>query len=170
MLGFAIGAMFVREVFHGDSKTQAESMIDEIRTAFKDNLVKLNWMDDETRRLAEEKADAISDMIGFPDYILDHVQLDEKYKDLEIDRKQYFENNLRLNTYNLKKNLERLDQTVNKTRWSMSPPTVNAYYTPTKNQVVFPAGILQWPFYDAASPRSLNYGKKAFKQFSKFKI
>lgn len=113
VLGFAIGAMFVREVFHGDSKTQAESMIDEIRTAFKDNLGRLNWMDDETRRLAEEKADAISDMIGFPDYILDHVQLDEKYKDLDIDKKQYFENNLRLNTYNLKKNLERIDQPVN---------------------------------------------------------
>lgn len=135
--------MFVREVFHGDSKPQAEEMINEIRSAFKENLRKLNWMDKETRVLAEDKADAISDMIGFPDYILKPAQLDEKYKDLEIDPKQYFENNLKLNTYNLKKNLERLDQPVNKTRWSMSPPTVNAYYTPTKNQVVFPAGILQ---------------------------
>ncbi|XP_070502213.1 endothelin-converting enzyme homolog isoform X4 [Chironomus tepperi] len=158
VLGFAIGAMFVREVFHGDSKPQAEEMIDEIRTAFKENLKRLNWMDPETRTLAEEKADAISDMIGFPDYILDPKQLDEKYKDLEIDPKQYFDNNLKINTYNLKKNLERLDQPVNKTRWSMSPPTVNAYYTPTKNQVVFPAGILQTPFYDAANPKSLNYG------------
>lgn len=150
--------MFVREAFHGDSKDQAEQMIDEIRNAFKENLKGLSWMDDETRLLAEEKADAISDMIGFPNYILDASQLDEKYKDLEIDKKQYFENNLRLNTYNLKKNLERLDQPVNKTRWSMSPPTVNAYYTPTKNQVVFPAGILQWPFYHAANAKSLNYG------------
>lgn len=73
-------------------------------------------MDKETRSLAEEKADAISDMIGFPDYILDPPQLDEKYKELEIDDKQYFENNLKLNTYNLRKNLERLDQAVNKTR------------------------------------------------------
>lgn len=112
VLGFAIGAMFVREVFHGDSKPQAEEMIDEIRTAFKQNLRQLNWMDAETRTLAEEKADAISDMIGFPDYILDPAQLDEKYKELEIDAKQYFENNLKLNTYNLKKNLERLDQPV----------------------------------------------------------
>ncbi|CAO1405438.1 unnamed protein product [Diamesa hyperborea] len=158
VLGFAIGAMFVREVFHGDSKPQAEDMINEIRTAFKDNLSKLNWMDKETRTLADEKADAISDMIGFPDYILDPVQLDEKYKDLEISDKSYFENNLKLNTFNLKKNLERLDQVVNKTRWSMSPPTVNAYYTPTKNQVVFPAGILQMPFFDFNNPRSLNFG------------
>ena len=117
VLGFAIGAMFVREVFHGDSKPQAEEMINEIRTAFKDNLSKLNWMDKETRTLADEKADAISDMIGFPDYILDPVQLDEKYKDLEISDKLYFENNLKLNTFNLKKNLERLDQVVNKTRY-----------------------------------------------------
>jgi membrane metallo-endopeptidase-like protein 1 len=158
VLGFAIGAMFVREVFHGDSKPQAEEMIDEIRSAFKENLRKLNWMDAETRKLAEEKADAISDMIGFPDYILDPAQLDEKYKDLEIDPKKYFDNNIKLNTYNLKKNLERLDQSVNKTRWSMSPPTVNAYYTPTKNQVVFPAGILQTPFYEADNSKSLNYG------------
>ncbi|CRK96791.1 CLUMA_CG009917, isoform A [Clunio marinus] len=124
VLGFAIGAIFVREVFHGDSKPQAEEMINEIRTAFKENLRKLSWMDKETRILAEDKADAISDMIGFPDYILNPSQLDEKYKDLDIDAKQYFENNLKLNTYNLKKNLERLDQPVNKTRWSMSPPTI----------------------------------------------
>ena len=170
--------MFVREVFHGDSKPQAEEMINEIRSAFKENLRKLNWMDKETKSLAEEKADAISDMIGmcayfyslsyhlsmifvcagFPDFILVPSQLDEKYKDLEVDEKQYFENNLKLNTYNLKKNLERLDQPVNKTRWSMSPPTVNAYYTPTKNQVVFPAGILQMPFFDFNNPKSLNYG------------
>lgn len=158
VLGFAIGAMFVREVFHGESKPQAEEMINEIRSAFKENLRKLNWMDKETRNLAEEKADSISDMIGFPDYILDSAQLDEKYKDLDIDDKQYFENNLKLNTYNLKKNLERLDQPVNKTRWSMTPNTVNAYYTPTKNQVVFPAGILQMPFFDFNNPKSLNFG------------
>lgn len=109
--------MFVREVFHGESKPQAEEMINEIRTAFKENLRKLNWMDKETKALAEEKADAISDMIGFPDYILDPAQLDEKYKDLEIDGNQYFDNNLKLNAYNLKKNLERLDQPVNKVRY-----------------------------------------------------
>jgi neprilysin len=150
--------MFVREVFHGESKPQAEEMINEIRAAFKENFVHLDWMDDETRKVANEKADAISDMIGFPDYILDPVQLDEKFKDLIISSNQYFENNLRLNIYNLKKNLERIDQKVNKTRWSMSPPTVNAYYTPTKNQVVFPAGILQMPFFDFNNPKSLNYG------------
>jgi neprilysin len=138
--------MFVREVFHGDSKPQSEEMINEVRTAFKRNLKNLKWMDKETRRLAEEKADSISDMIGFPDYILNAGELDKKYKDLKIDEKKYFENNIEANQYNLRKNLEKLDQPVNKTRWGMTPPTVNAYYTPTKNQIVFPAGILQLPF------------------------
>lgn len=157
-IGFAIGAMFVREVFHGEAKPQAEDMINSVRTAFKANLINLEWMDAETRRLAEEKADDISDMIGFPDYILDPAQLDERYKDLEIDANEYFKNNIKLNTFNLKKNLEILDQPVNKTKWGMTPPTVNAYYTPTKNQIVFPAGILQLPFYDLRNPKSLNFG------------
>lgn len=157
-IGFAIGAMFVREVFHGEAKPHAEEMINEVRNAFKQNLKNLEWMDAETRQLAEEKADAISDMIGFPDYILDPVLLDERYKDLDIDSSKYFKNNLNLNIFNLRKNLEKLDEPVNKTKWGMTPPTVNAYYTPTKNQIVFPAGILQLPFYDLQNPKSLNYG------------
>ncbi|XP_066996850.2 endothelin-converting enzyme homolog [Anabrus simplex] len=158
LIGFAVGAMFVREVFHGNSKPMAEQMINEVRTAFKKNLKNLNWMDTETREAAEGKADAITDMIGFPEYILNPDQLDEKYEDLEIHEYQYFQNNIRVNLYNLKKNLEKLDQPVNKTRWGMTPPTVNAYYTPTKNQIVFPAGILQSPFYDITRPHSLNFG------------
>lgn len=157
-IGFAIGAMFVREVFHGGAKPQAEEMINEVRNAFKHNLQNLKWMDTETRSLAEDKADAISDMIGFPDYILNPVLLDERYKELDIDPSKYFKNNLNLNFYNLKRNLEELDKPVNKTQWGMTPPTVNAYYTATKNQIVFPAGVLQLPFYDLGNPKSLNYG------------
>lgn len=158
VLGFAVGAMFVREVFHGEAKPLAEEMINEVRLAFKSNLPNLNWMDHETRKLADEKADAISDMIGFPDYILNPAELDEKYRDLEIDPKQYFQNNVKVFMYNLRTNLERLDEPVNRTKWGMTPPTVNAYYTPTKNQIVFPAGILQLPFYDRQNPKSLNFG------------
>lgn len=157
-IGFAIGAMFVREVFNGNAKPQAEEMINRVKTAFKENLINLDWMDAETRRLATEKADAISDMIGFPNYILNSQLLDERYRDLNVAKSGYFENNVRLNVFNLRKNLEKLDQPVNKTRWGMTPPTVNAYYTPTKNQIVFPAGILQLPFYDIENPKSLNFG------------
>ncbi|XP_008209638.1 endothelin-converting enzyme homolog isoform X1 [Nasonia vitripennis] len=158
VMGFAIGAMFVREVFHGKSKPMAEKMINEIRTAFTKNLKNLDWMDAETRKSAEEKANAITDMIGFPDFILNPTELDERYQDLSIKPNEYFFNNIRVNKYNLKRNLEKLDQPVNKTSWIMTPPTVNAYYTPTKNQIVFPAGILQSPFYDMKNPSSLNFG------------
>lgn len=158
VIGFAIGAMFVREAFHGEAKPQSENMINEVRTAFQRNLGNLQWMDAETRRLADEKADAITDMIGFPDYILQPSLLDDKYKGLDMDPEKYFVNNMNVNIFNLRQNLEKLDQPVNKTRWGMTPPTVNAYYTPTKNQIVFPAGILQSPFYDILNPKSLNFG------------
>lgn len=158
VIGFAVGAMFVREVFQGGSKPHSEGMINEVRTAFQHNLRNLKWMDAETRKLAEEKADAITDMIGFPDYILQPSKLDDQYKDLDIDPKKYFDNNVKVNIYNLRTNLEKLDQPVDKSKWGMTPPTVNAYYTPTKNQIVFPAGILQLPFYDLDYPKSLNFG------------
>ncbi|KAK1129755.1 hypothetical protein K0M31_019467 [Melipona bicolor] len=157
-MGFAIGAMFVREVFHGKSKPMAEKMIDQVRKAFTKNLKNLDWMDAETRRAAEEKANAITDMVGFPNFILKPNELDERYSDLTIKKNEYFQNNIRVNKYNLRKNLEKLDQPVNKTTWIMTPPTVNAYYWPTKNQMVFPAGILQSPFYDIENPNSLNFG------------
>lgn len=133
-------------------------MINRVRRAFTTNLRNLDWMDAETRKAAEEKANAIADMIGFPDFILQPSELDERYRNLSIKQNEYFQNNLRVNKYNLRKNLEKLDQVVNKTTWIMTPPTVNAYYTPTKNQIVFPAGILQSPFYDMENPNSLNFG------------
>ncbi|XP_054269922.1 endothelin-converting enzyme homolog [Macrosteles quadrilineatus] len=158
VIGFALGAMYVRELFQGNSKSMAEDMINTIRTAFKENLKDLNWMDPETRILAMEKADAITDMIGFPDFILDSDKLDERYKDLQVNENTYFENNIHANQFNLRRNLQNLGTPVNKTRWNMTPPTVNAYYTPTRNQIVFPAGILQTPFYDINHQQALNYG------------
>ncbi|XP_030566153.1 neprilysin-3 isoform X1 [Drosophila novamexicana] len=158
VIGFAVGAIFVRQAFHGVSKPAAEQMIGEIREAFKLNLQNLSWVDKQTRERAIEKANEISDMIGFPDYILDPVELDKKYVELNITANAYFENNIQVAIYNLKSNLKRLDQPVNKTNWGMTPQTVNAYYTPTKNQIVFPAGILQTPFFDINNPKSLNFG------------
>ncbi|XP_023296550.2 neprilysin-3 isoform X1 [Lucilia cuprina] len=158
VVGFAVGAIFVRQAFHGDSKPEAEQMINEIREAFKHNIHNLTWMDKTTRAKAIDKADAISDMIGFPDYILNVEELDKKYADLNVTANAYFENNIQSNMFNLKKNLEKLDQPVNKTNWGMVPHMVNAYYTPSKNQIVFPAGILQSPFFDIHNPKSLNFG------------
>lgn len=138
VLGFAVGAIFVREVFQGDSKIHAEAMINNVRNAFKKNFKNLDWMDKETREAAEAKADAISDMIGmintekccflsvlsdffvclgYPDFIQDPKQLDERYKTLEIRGNTFFQNNIKLMQYTLLKNLEKINQPVNKTSW-----------------------------------------------------
>ncbi|XP_077998492.1 endothelin-converting enzyme 1-like [Glandiceps talaboti] len=157
-IGMALGAMFVREAFDGNSKETAQDMIDEIREAFKNNFPRLDWMDDDTRTVAREKADAVVDMIGFPDYILKPKSLDDRYKGLDFDEDEYFLNNLKLITFDIKRSFEKLRKPVKRSRWEMTPPTVNAYYTPNKNEIVFPAGILQAPFYDRKYPKSLNFG------------
>ena len=158
VMGFALGAMFIRSSFNGNSKPEAQAMIDGIKTAFKKRMVGLEWMDEETRAAAVVKADAITDMIGFPDYILNKEDIDAKYADFRVNKSEYFENNIRFHRYLQMENLAKIDKPVNRTKWSMSPPTVNAYYTPTKNQIVFPAGLLQIPFFNLDYPRSLNYG------------
>lgn len=158
VVGFATGAMFVREVYKSDIRPGAEEMVDMVRNAFKRNLKRLDWMDEETRVAAMQKADAITKMIGYPDYILVATELDKKYEDLKFKEDEYFNNNVELSRFNLRANLKKLDEPVNKTRWSMTPPTVNAFYTPTKNQIAIPYGILQPPFYDTRTQNALNYG------------
>ncbi|KAL3861160.1 hypothetical protein ACJMK2_007225 [Sinanodonta woodiana] len=158
VMGFALGAMFVREAFTGDSKEKAEKMIQEVKTAFKKNLPSLSWMDDKTREAAVEKANAVIDLIGFPEYILNRTKLDKEYERLTINASEYFWNNVRNLQFVMMQNLEKLKQKPKANVWDMTPPTVNAYYTPTKNEIVFPAGILQAPFYDPYFPKSLNFG------------
>jgi len=158
VLGYAVGAMFIRQNFHGESKPLAESMIKTVKDSFKSNFQNLDWMDEETRNSAREKADAITDMIGYPKFILNGDELDSFYSDLQIESNEYFVNNVRSNHYSFRQNLMKLHEPVNKTQWGMTPPTVNAYYTPNKNQIVFPAGILQEPFFDISYPISLNFG------------
>ncbi|XP_043243436.1 endothelin-converting enzyme homolog [Amphibalanus amphitrite] len=158
VLGFASGAMFVRQNFKSASKQLAEEMIEDVRTAFIENTKKLHWMDEETRRKAEDKAEAITKMMGFPPEILDSDYLNDKYALLEVKENEYFENNIRFSKFALIKNLMKYGQPVNKTRWDMTPPSVNAYYSASHNMIVFPAGILQAPFYDPQYPRSLNFG------------
>lgn len=158
VMGFAVGAMFVRQNFRGESKPLAESMIAAVKVAFQRNFDRLDWMDEETRKAARDKAEAITDMIGYPKFILNPKELDELYADIEIDADGYFLNNVRSNQFSLRQNLVKLNEPVNKTLWGMTPSTVNAYYTPNKNQIVFPAGILQQPFFDTSYPEALNFG------------
>ncbi|XP_061189533.1 endothelin-converting enzyme homolog isoform X2 [Saccostrea echinata] len=158
VVGMALGAMFVREAFKGDSKQKAEKMVNEVKDAFKKNLPNLSWMDDETRQAARDKANSVIDLIGFPAYINNSSLLNKEYEDLEVTANEYFQNNIRNLLFVVKKDLQNLRSKPKKNEWDMTPPTVNAYYTPTKNEIVFPAGILQAPFYEIDYPKSLNFG------------
>uniref|UniRef100_A0A8K9V295 Endothelin-converting enzyme 1 n=1 Tax=Oncorhynchus mykiss TaxID=8022 RepID=A0A8K9V295_ONCMY len=146
-LGFALGAMFVKATFDEDSKAIAEDMVSEIKWAFEDSLKYVGWMDQETKKAAKEKADAIYNMVGYPKFIMDPKELDKVFNDV--------------GKYVIKINIHTslvLYPMSCIHRWSMTPPTVNAYYNPTKNEMVLPAGILQAPFYSRSWPKALNFG------------
>ncbi|XP_063350408.1 endothelin-converting enzyme 2b isoform X1 [Pelmatolapia mariae] len=157
-LGFALGALFVKATFDKQSKEIAEKMINAIRSAFKEALDQLSWMDGQTRQAAKDKADAIYDMIGFPEFILDSKELDDVYDGYEVSDDSFFQNMLNFYNFSARVMADQLRKTPNKDQWSMTPPTVNAYYMPTKNGIVFPAGILQAPFYAHDHPKALNFG------------
>ncbi|XP_045076071.1 endothelin-converting enzyme 2-like [Coregonus clupeaformis] len=140
----------------------AEGMINEIRTAFKDALDHLKWMDKQKRQAAKVDtywiADAIYDMIGFPDFILDPKELDDVYDGYDVSEDNFFQNALNFYNFSARVMADQLRKPPNRDQWSMTPPTVNAYYMPTKNGIVFPAGILQAPFYAQDHPKALNFG------------
>ncbi|KAH9503343.1 hypothetical protein Btru_072783 [Bulinus truncatus] len=141
VLGFALGALYVRENFPGKSKSVAKNMIENIRSAFVDNLYKLEWLDPVTRGHAVDKVNAMTSFIGYPDYILNADQLEQHYD----------------NKFLFLENMKTLRDTP-KVLWKMTPPTVNAYYSRLDNSIVFPAGVLQTPLFSKNYPKSVNYG------------
>uniref|UniRef100_A0A8C0QCP9 Endothelin-converting enzyme 1 n=1 Tax=Canis lupus familiaris TaxID=9615 RepID=A0A8C0QCP9_CANLF len=144
------------EVMYGTKK--ASEIILEIKKAFEESLSTLKWMDEETRRSAKEKADAIYNMIGYPNFIMDPKELDKVFNDYTAVPDLYFENAMRFFNFSWRVTADQLRKAPNRDQWSMTPPMVNAYYSPTKNEIVFPAGILQAPFYTRSSPKALNFG------------
>lgn len=157
-MGMAVGAMFVRKYFDENSKKDTLTMTNELQQSFRELLNLTDWIDSPTKHLAELKVNAMSLRIGYPDYILNQKDLNEKYKDLNIDPSKYFENTLNVLRHLTRTEQMKLGQVVNKTTWHTAPAVVNAYYSRNKNQIMFPAGILQPPFYHRHFPKSLNYG------------
>uniref|UniRef100_A0A3P9K677 Neprilysin n=1 Tax=Oryzias latipes TaxID=8090 RepID=A0A3P9K677_ORYLA len=151
----AVGRLYVQEAFSEKSK---ELMIKDIREVFISNMDDLSWMDAETKKAAEEKARAIRERIGYSDTIMDDEHLDNEYKDLSYNAEKYFENILQNLEYVQKKRLRKLRVKVNKDEWVTGAAVVNAFYSASKNQIVFPAGILQPPFFSKGQAKSLNYG------------
>ncbi|XP_030842656.1 endothelin-converting enzyme 1 [Strongylocentrotus purpuratus] len=155
---FVTGALFVREVVTPQLKNETQDLIHYIQDAFIGNLPNVTWMDDATKEAAEEKAYAIKPKIGFPDWIEDTVQLDAYFKDINITATSVFQNAMNVGHYSLLYLRDLLDKPVDKNEWHMGPSEVNAYYSATFNEIVFPSGILQAPFYDVSRPMSMNFG------------
>ncbi|KAK6620413.1 18S rRNA pseudouridine methyltransferase [Polyplax serrata] len=157
-LGMAVGALFIRDNFNQDSKETALEMIHTIREAFNELLTENKWMDDETRAVAKEKADSMNERIGYPELLTNTEELNKEYENLTIIDNQFLVNVFNVLKYDAYHNLRKLRQPVNKNKWSTEPAVVNAFYNPNKNDIVFPAGILQPLFYSQHFPKSLNYG------------
>ncbi|CAH1183162.1 unnamed protein product [Phaedon cochleariae] len=163
-LSIAAGALYVRKYFHEDAKQNALEMVADIRTEFEDILKEVDWMDEETRRNALDKAKSMETHIAYPDELLDDKKLEEFYDGLELDENLYMRSILNLTLFGTRFSFRRLRQPVNKTDWITHgrPAVVNAFYSSIENSIQFPAGILQGVFFNNDRPRYMNYGAIGF--------
>jgi endothelin-converting enzyme/putative endopeptidase len=150
-LGEILGHFFVARQFGGDSKEKALEMIRGIERAFEAGLSELAWMDDATRDRAREKIAALGNKIGYPDKWRD-------YGALQIGPGDHFGNALAAGRFEFRRQADRVGRPVDRTEWGMTPPTVNAYYNPLVNEMVFPAGIMQNPYFHRDFPMVMNFG------------
>ncbi|XP_054439972.1 membrane metallo-endopeptidase-like 1 [Pteronotus mesoamericanus] len=156
----AVGSLYVREAFSRDSKDVVRELVDKVQAAFVETLDELSWMDEATKQKAREKAMSIRVQIGYPDYILDkrNKRLDEEYSKLSFSEHLYFENGLQNLKAGAQRSLKKLRKKVDQNLWIIGAAVVNAFYSPNRNQIVFPAGILQPPFFSKEQPQALNFG------------
>lgn len=154
-VGEALGKLYVEKKFPAEAKEKAKKMIDNVFLAFENRINNLPWMTPETRKGAIEKLRKSNVKIGYPDKWKDYSKLVIKSKE---EGGSYYENMQNVSKWGFAENIADLQKPVDKTRWGMSPQTVNAYYSPTNNEIVFPAAILQPPFYDYKADEAVNYG------------
>jgi putative endopeptidase len=151
VLGEALGEVYVKKAFPPAAKARALEMVRNLEAALKTDITTLSWMSEPTRKQAIVKLDAFLNKIGYPDKWRD-------YSSLEVDRSSYLANRFRAGAFGKRRDLNKIGKPVDRMEWMMSPPTVNAYYNPQINEIVFPAGILQPPFFDAEADDAFNYG------------
>ncbi|UUF15498.1 MULTISPECIES: M13 family metallopeptidase [Flavobacterium] len=154
-IGEALGKLYVEKVFPAEAKAKAVDMIHNVITAYQNRINNLTWMSKDTKAKAIEKLNKITIKVGYPDKWKDYSALQIKNV---VDGGSYFENSKSLAIWNFKKGIAKLNKPVDKTEWGMSPQTVNAYYNPSYNEIVFPAAILQPPFYNYQADEAVNYG------------
>jgi len=150
-LGHALAQLYVKKYFPEDAKKRMAVLVDNLEKAFEARITKLDWMSDSTKAKAKEKLYAFTEKIGYPDKWRD-------YSKVEVKRDTYFENCLSANGNDYLYSLDKLGQPVDRTEWHTTPPTVTAYNNPPLNEIVFPAGILQSPYFDVFADDALNYG------------
>ncbi|MDT7541925.1 MAG: putative endopeptidase [Acidobacteriota bacterium] len=150
-LGEALGQVYVEKAFPPAAKARALELVRNLEAALKTDIGTISWMSDPTRTQAVAKLEAYMNKIGYPDKWRD-------YSTLSLDRDSFFTNRMRANHFEQLRDLAKIGKAVDKAEWGMTPPTVNAYYNPQFNEIVFPAGILQPPFFDPAADDAVNYG------------
>jgi putative endopeptidase len=150
-LGEAVGQEYVRRAFTPEARARAQGMVENLRTALRERIQGLTWMNDSTKQEALAKLAAFTPKIGYPDSWRD-------YSALEVQDGPYLNNLKRVQDFNRARNWAKLGRPIDKTEWGMTPPTVNAYYNPSWNEIVFPAGILHPPFFDPSADDAVNYG------------
>jgi putative endopeptidase len=150
-MGEALGQLYVAKVFPPEAKARAMEMVNNLKAAMREHIKNLPWMDDVTKQAALKKLDAFTVKIGYPDKWRD-------YSSLHVDRSSYFANVRHAFEFAERYDISKIGKPVDRTEWGMTSPTVNAYYSPTRNEIVFPAGILQPPFFDFKADDAVNYG------------
>jgi len=150
-LGEALGQLYVEKVFPPEAKQRLLNMIKNIQAAFGEHIQKVDWMSETTKKQALKKLDSFVSKIGYPDKWRD-------YQGLEVSPESYLKNVLRANEFDFAYNINKLGRPIDRGEWGMTPPTVNAYYNPSMNEIVFPAGILRPPFFNANADDAVNYG------------
>jgi len=155
VVGEALGKLYVEKKFPAEAKEKAKAMIENVFLAFENRINNLPWMTPETRKGAIEKLRKSTVKIGYPDKWKDYSKLAIESKE---EGGNYYDNMKNVARWGFEENLADLQKPVDKTRWGMSPQTVNAYFNPSYNEIVFPAAILQPPFYDYKADEAVNYG------------
>ncbi len=150
-LGDALGKIFVDKYFPAEAKKRVTEMVNNLIAVYKERIKSRDWMSDSTKQQALTKLDKVMKKLGYPDKWKD-------YSSLSVTRESYVINAMNGNIYRWKYIINKLGKPVDRTEWSMSPPTINAYYNPVMNEIVFPAGIMQAPFFDINQDDALNYG------------
>jgi len=150
-IGEALGQLYVEKYFPPEAKARMNEMVENLKTVFRDHLEKVDWMSQPTKEKALAKFARFTQKIGYPDKFRD-------YSSIELRRDDYLGNVRRAAAFETHRELVRLGKPVDKTEWSMTPETVNAYFNPVQNEIVFPAGILQPPFFDVTMDDAVNYG------------